>query len=508
MQAYEHGMAISIVALRGSIPSQYAVDFKTSIGKYCGFSLDQRSQLADIYKELSDTSGKNKRSAGLADVATLGDAWLGPAIARGLVQSIPGAETYRWHRLLPPRLQQLVRRDARGQYDPHGQVYGAPYRWGATLLLYRKDRLLRRGGWPLLDWSDLMQPLLRGRVAMVDSPRELVAVALRTLIAEREQQQQQQERQERGQQGSKEGAVAGRRDARLSVNASAAELAAAGITEDVLRERVAALRAQVRLFSSRDHIRALQAGDVWAVVGSSQDLVLVAERGSSMELVAPLSGTQLWADVWAVPAGARGGNRQEGPSPLLPVWFEFTLSPGRITGQPGLKAGAPAALLDAQWPPSEPQPHTSTHSNTSSSSTSSTGGSHASAEEVLGAIREHRQHLEERRRRQEEEGSLMGMLARARTALTPALERLQGRVGAGAAGEGEEGQGQARVVAAWAAEGQEEQGARGRYPDVALSNANAYLPPPVVLARSEFLNPLDEETAELYRRVLAASAPQ
>lgn len=50
MQAYEHGMAISIVALRGSIPSQYAVDFKTSIGKYCGFSLDQRSQLADIYK--------------------------------------------------------------------------------------------------------------------------------------------------------------------------------------------------------------------------------------------------------------------------------------------------------------------------------------------------------------------------------------------------------------------------------------------------------------------------
>lgn len=79
-------------------------------------------------QELSDTSGKNKRSAGLADVATLGDAWLGPAIARGLVQSIPGAETYRWHRLLPPRLQQLVRRDARGQYDPHGQVYGAPYR--------------------------------------------------------------------------------------------------------------------------------------------------------------------------------------------------------------------------------------------------------------------------------------------------------------------------------------------------------------------------------------------
>ncbi len=105
-----------------------------------------------------------------------------------------------------------------------------PCRWGATLLLYRKDRLLRRGGRPLLDWSDLLQPLLRGRVAMVDSPRELVAVALRTLIAEREQQQQ-----EGGQLEGQEGAGAGRRRQRLSVNASAAELAAAGITEDVLR---------------------------------------------------------------------------------------------------------------------------------------------------------------------------------------------------------------------------------------------------------------------------------
>ncbi len=170
------------------------------------------------------------------------------------------------------------------------------------------------------------------------------------------------------------------------------------------------------------------------------------------------------------------------------------------SGQPGLKAGAPAALLDAQWPPSDSQPHTATH--TSAHTSISTSGGHASAEEVLGAIREHRQHVEERRRRQAEEGSLTGWLARARTALTPALERLQGR---GAAGEGE-GQG-ARVVAAWAAEGEEEQGARERYPDVALSNANAYLPPPVVLARSEFLTPLDEETAEVYRRVLAASAP-
>jgi hypothetical protein len=34
--------------------------------------------------------------AGAADVVTLGDAWLGPAIKQGLIQPIPSAETYRW----------------------------------------------------------------------------------------------------------------------------------------------------------------------------------------------------------------------------------------------------------------------------------------------------------------------------------------------------------------------------------------------------------------------------
>ncbi len=52
---------------------------------------------------------------------------------------------------------------------------------------------------------------------------------------------------------------------------------AACLASSYPQERVAALRQQVRLFSSRDHVRALQAGDVWAVVGSSHDLVLVRE---------------------------------------------------------------------------------------------------------------------------------------------------------------------------------------------------------------------------------------
>ncbi|GFR49954.1 hypothetical protein Agub_g12062, partial [Astrephomene gubernaculifera] len=154
LQAYEHGMSLSIVALRGSVPSRWALDFKTSIGRYCGFSLDQRAQLEDIFKELSDTSGRNRRSAGLADVVTLGDSWLGPAVQRGLLQPLPGTPQHqRWYRLLPQRMRQLVQRDEQGRVDPQGRVYGAPYRWGCTLIAYRRDRLLRRGGRPVLDWG-------------------------------------------------------------------------------------------------------------------------------------------------------------------------------------------------------------------------------------------------------------------------------------------------------------------------------------------------------------------
>lgn len=66
---------------------------------------------------------------------------------------------------------------------------------------------------------------------------------------------------------------------------------------------------QVRVFSSREHTRALAAGDVWAVVGWSGDLVPVAERSADIKLIVPASGSALWADVWTVPAHAIHGSR-------------------------------------------------------------------------------------------------------------------------------------------------------------------------------------------------------
>lgn len=55
---------------------------------------------------------------------------------------------------------------------------------------------------------------------------------------------------------------------------------------------------QVRLFDSVQYLKALGAGDVWVAVGWSSDIIPVAKRMSHMAVVAPESGTSLWADLW------------------------------------------------------------------------------------------------------------------------------------------------------------------------------------------------------------------
>uniref|UniRef100_A0A7S0RPJ7 Uncharacterized protein n=1 Tax=Chlamydomonas leiostraca TaxID=1034604 RepID=A0A7S0RPJ7_9CHLO len=311
VEVYEHGMSLSIVGLRGSVPAQWILDYKSALGRYAGFALGQRPHLNDIYKELAKPGDRN--SAGAADVATLGDAWLGPAIKEGLLQPIPKARTQRWWRGMSPRWQALVTRDAQGNPSPDGEVYGAPYRWGCTVVAYRRDRLESRGGRQISDWSDLLQPKLEGRVAMTDSSREFMGIALKTLG--------------------------------FGFNATARQLAAGGVGVQELAGALRALRKQVKLFSARDHVRALSAGDVWAVVGWSQELTLVGERSNAMEVIVPRSGTSLFADLWAVPAHAHGGHLQRGPSPLLPSWLEFGLAPARVASLPGLKTGASPILL-------------------------------------------------------------------------------------------------------------------------------------------------------------------
>ena len=228
-------------------------------------------------------------------------------------------------------------RDGAGAPSPGGPVWGCPYRWGATLVAVKADALARRGGRPVREWRDLLQPALRGRVAFPESSREFVGIALRTLAEDAAAAEGATEGEGSGGGGGGAEAAGGagsgaarRYPPGLGFNADASSLAAAGVAPAAARARVRALLRQARAFSDRDHARTLAAGDALAVVGTSEDLVPLVERAPSLELVAPASGTPLWADLWVVPAGATGGHMRAGPSPLLPAWLEFGVLPARV----------------------------------------------------------------------------------------------------------------------------------------------------------------------------------
>ena len=303
--------ARSIVALRGSVPSAWVSQFRQTQGKLARVYFAQRAQLAALFAELR-AGGGGANSAANADAVTVGDSWLGQAVAGGLIAPIPRAEASRWLARLPPRWAPLLRRRAcDGACCPDAPVWGVPYRWGCVLFAVRTDRAATAG---VADWADLLRPELARRVAAPDAPRLLLSAALRSLG--------------------------------VSANcAGLGALAAAGASAAQLRDRLAALRRQLLTQHAEQHLQALAAGDAWVAIGSSADLLPFAMRTPGVTVVAPASGTLLWADLWALPA-----SRAADPSPLLRQWHEFTTQPARADAAAGLKPGASPLLL----PPAAP----------------------------------------------------------------------------------------------------------------------------------------------------------
>jgi len=299
-------MVIRLLALRGSVPQHYVSDFRTALEGYGIAAVSYKPSLSDLWRELEGTS-KKKYARTTVDAITVGDASLDEAISRGLVQPIDAPQRHRYWNALNGRWRRLV---SRGDH-----IYGVPYRWGCTVVVFRKDRLqrYRGGGLRLADWDDLLDPRLSNRIAFMDSPREIIGIALKTLG--------------------------------LRYNASAAEKRSCGVSADDLRRRVGRLVSQAKVISNKDHVRAYAAGDVDVIVGSSDDLITLAQRSSNSAIVIPASGTALFADVWSVPVGAAGGAEDGIPSPLLPAWFELCLSPVRANASTGLAGGASPLLL-------------------------------------------------------------------------------------------------------------------------------------------------------------------
>ncbi|MGP1382032.1 MAG: extracellular solute-binding protein [Thainema sp.] len=285
--------------LKDSVPSSLLEIFQESQAEPLDLRLQTSDQIRELYEMLvaiADPQNAPKpwlrlpfRNSGppQLDIVTLGDYWLTKAIREELIQPLNVSQLSGWSQL-PPQFQQLVQRNEQGSVEPNGSIWGAPYRWGSTVIIYRIqdfDDL----GWTPQDWSDLWRPELRGKISLLDSPREVIGLTLK----------------------------------RLGYSYNEPDLAA--IAE--LPKALAELDQQVKVYTSTSYLEPLLIGDISLAVGWSTDIVPVLRKSRDLAAVVPVSGTALFADLWVQPASASSTDDADSSTDLLSQWFNFYWQP-------------------------------------------------------------------------------------------------------------------------------------------------------------------------------------
>lgn len=251
---------LQVDLLSNTLPPQLIRKFRSQTRSQLSVKIGLQSDLSEILSLLQrlQQPPSSPSPPSRQHLVSLGDYWLTPAIQQNLIQPLQIDQLSHWPSL-PTRWQQLATRDRQGQLVSDGEVWGAPYRWGATLIAYRRDKF-QDLGWPPRDWSDLWRPELNGRFSLLDHPREVIGLTLKSLDQ--------------------------------SYNSD--NLA----TISDLLPQLQALHRQVKFYASTNYLQPLIQGDIWAAVGWSTDILPVVEREANVEAVVPQSGTALWSDLW------------------------------------------------------------------------------------------------------------------------------------------------------------------------------------------------------------------
>ncbi len=273
---------LMIQVLQNSLPVQLVNQFRRSQRSPLKLDLMPTPNLQRLYEQLQ-TWSQTAPKPDTAKLSSLGDYWLAPAIRQGLIQPLQPDQLSHWPQL-SSRWQALVTRDRQGNLSPTGQVWGAPYRWGATVMAYRTDKF-RDLGWTPASWSDLWRPELQRRFSLLDQPREVIGLTLK----------------------------------KLGHSYNTEDLSAIAELPAVLT----ALNQQVKLYSSTAYLQPLIRGDTWLAVGWSTDILPVLREYDQIAVVMPQPGTALWADVW-VDAAARLSDRG---SQVSYEWMDFWWQP-------------------------------------------------------------------------------------------------------------------------------------------------------------------------------------
>ncbi|KAM3115372.1 extracellular solute-binding protein [Phormidesmis sp. 146-33] len=284
--------ALKIRLLKNSIPAQLPGQFRKSLNdRQVGLDFKPENQLQTLFSLLQawkQQEGSPQKSpfslpflandSATPDLVTLGDYWLETAIRQGLIQPLNPDNWQQWKQL-PDRWRNIVTRNDRGIPDPKGKVWAAPYRWGSTVIIYRKDIFRQKDLQLPTDWSDLWREDLKGHISLPDQPREVIGLTLK----------------------------------HLGKSYNTADLK----TVPNLESELLRLHQQVKFYSSDTYLQPLLLDDIWLAVGWSTDVLPLIQRNQPIAAVFPPSGTALWTDLWVRPA------RVQNASNLLSDWINY-----------------------------------------------------------------------------------------------------------------------------------------------------------------------------------------
>jgi putative spermidine/putrescine transport system substrate-binding protein len=309
---------LRVLALKNSLPPQLLGGFLKSIQPTPKVELVMEGQFKEILIQLQEWFKTNEAEAKglklplipparsaeyIPNLVSMGDAWLAQAIQEKLIEPITTQNLTNWSKL-ESRWQELPKRDENGNSSQTGQVWGVPYRWGTTVIVYRRD-LLKSAQIPIpQDWADLWHPKLRQRISLLDRSRETIGLTLKKLGSSYNQ-------------------------ADLSQVSN-------------LRSALQKLHQQVKFYSSDTYLQPLVLGNTWVAVGWSSDVVDFMQKNPNIGAIVPRSGTAIWADLWVQPTSKNHGSPER--IKLAQQWIDYCLQL-QASNQISLFTGGAAPLL-------------------------------------------------------------------------------------------------------------------------------------------------------------------
>jgi putative spermidine/putrescine transport system substrate-binding protein len=319
---------LRLLALKNSLPQQLLSEFSRSFeSNKPKVELAAESQFTEILNQLqewyqtgkADAKGLKipflppaKGAAYIPNLVSISDAWLATAIAEKSIQPIETKELTNWGKL-ETRWHELAQRDDRGNRSQTGQTWGVPFRWGTTVIIYRRDKLTEHNIPIPHDWQDLWNPQLRQRISLLDRSREVIGLTLK----------------------------------KLGESYNAPELSK--ITN--LKSELEKLHQQVKFYSAGNYLQPLVMGDTWVAVGWSLDAIELIQKNPNIGAIVPTSGTAISADLWVRPAlstklssterlAASNADRLK----LDRQWLDYCLQP-QFSNQISLYTAGTAPLL-------------------------------------------------------------------------------------------------------------------------------------------------------------------